>query len=147
MQRRRQLLDILYYCTHRSEWILLNVSESDWRGGPAWAECTSWCDEIHLNVIMISVCCPPGCIFVKEEKGLSTWRVSHVIWLTSVVWKGSVRTTCAILEKRGIYWNLSAHYQMKTIANSDFMCPLKNVLIHLFIKVLLQFLLHSPQLL
>lgn len=36
-------------------------------------------DEIHVNVMTISVCSPPGCIFVKEEKvkkktkkGLST---------------------------------------------------------------------------
>lgn len=26
------------------------------------------CDEIHLNVLMISVCSCPGCIFVNGEK-------------------------------------------------------------------------------
>lgn len=100
MRTLSQLSDILYYCTHRFEWILLNVTETDWKWGQHGQGRPSWCDEIHLNVMMISVCSPPGCIFVKEEKekGLSTWRAPPVIWLTSALWRGQVKQCVPYLK-------------------------------------------------
>lgn len=100
MRTLSRLLDILYYCTHRFEWKLLNVFKIDWKWGATGAERASWCDEIHLNVLMISVHSPPGCIFVTEEqeKGLSTWRAPAVIWTTSALRRGQVKQCVPYLK-------------------------------------------------
>lgn len=67
MRTLSQLLDILYDCTPRLDkyyWMCLKQTENE----AAQAGRSFWRDEIHLNVIMISVWSPPGCIFVKEDK-------------------------------------------------------------------------------
>lgn len=119
--------NLLLY-THRYEWKLLNVSETDWKWGHS-APAPPRCDEIPLNVMMSRVCSPPGCIFVKEEKekGLSTWSAPPVIGPTSALGRGQVKQ-CVPYLKNKAFIGLSAHYHKKTIANSDFMCPLKKCL-------------------
>lgn len=61
-------------------------------------------DEIHLNVMTISVCSPPGCIFVKEEKDKKKKRTEYVkssppvVRLTSAVGRGRVKQCVPYLK-------------------------------------------------
>lgn len=118
--------------------------------GAALAERASWCDEIHLNVIMISVCSPPSCIFVKEEEEKRTEHVNsfpcHLIDF-SVVKGGHVEQCVPYLKKMRHLLELVCTISKENHSKFWFNVSFKNVVIHLFIKVLLQFLLHSPQLL
>lgn len=129
-----QLLDILYYCTHRPEWILLNVSETDvkWGRGALLLtrrgsfECN---DDERMISSWLYIC--------KRGKRIRSEHVKSFPWhlVEPSIAKGFRSNNVPYLKKERKKKKeefIGAYFQKKTIANSDLMCPLKCLNSHVY---------------